>query len=290
MAKIKRIEADHPTVDSRERGSLFGMSADFPNLAELTLDDIEANPHQARKSFDEAAIRELAATIERHGLQQPIIVRRHPTDDNRYVLVAGERRVRAHRQLGRKTIYAIVTTRDDPEVVSLLENVQRQDLDALELAEGLRKLIDNGGYTHEKAGEVVGMSPQLVSRTLKLLTLPGFILEEYGRFSATVSRSMLMELIDVKDVDTLRELWQRAKDGLLKRDDIREEAGAVKAARLPFPAPAGGHELRRLGSALKTIKANVLALEPLKGKLSRAHRDLLRELRVRIDGLLEDER
>ncbi len=286
MAKIKRVETEHTVMETGERASLFGVSADFPDLAELNLADIDENPHQARKVFDPETIAELAASIERHGLQQPIIVRRHDTDDGRFVLVAGERRLRAHHLLGRKSIFAIVSKRtSDTEILSLIENVQRQDLNALELAGGLAKLIANGGYTHEQAGEVVGMSPQLVSRILKVLALPAYILDEYPSVAQTVSRSMLMELIDIKDDSSLQALWKRAKAGLLKREDVRDEAKASKPQQASVNTD--GHELRKLGNAVRSIKTNVLALEPLRGRLSKEHRDVLREMRQKIDNLLD---
>src|SRR3712207_2995736 len=109
-------------VQETSRDALFGVASDFPHLIEVELERVRRNPDQPRRHFDEDALRSLAASIEKHGLKQPILVR---TEGNGgYVLVAGERRLRAHERLGRRTIFAIVT-KGDPDELALVENVQR---------------------------------------------------------------------------------------------------------------------------------------------------------------------
>ncbi|HYH22262.1 MAG TPA: ParB/RepB/Spo0J family partition protein, partial [Azospirillum sp.] len=135
--------------------ALFGLSADFPRLIEVDLARIARNPDQPRKRFDEDSLNELAQSIDRHGLKQPILVQED--GDGGYRLVAGERRLRASALLGRKTIFAIVTE-GDPDELALIENIQRVDLDAMEQAGAFARLIERHGYTHEALGRVIGRS------------------------------------------------------------------------------------------------------------------------------------
>src|SRR5512143_1573075 len=111
---------------------LFGTTRGVPRIIELDLAEIHTNPDQPRKTFDEEALQELAASIERHGLIQPITVKKLE-DGQGYLLVAGERRLRAHEKLGLSRIVALVT-KGDADEIALVENLQRQDLDPLEEA------------------------------------------------------------------------------------------------------------------------------------------------------------
>jgi ParB family chromosome partitioning protein len=268
---------------------VFGKSADFPNIAEIDVADILENPHQARKYFDEDSIADLARTIEAHGLQQPIIVRKHEGEDRKFALVAGERRLRAHRLLGRKTIFAIVSAKDNPEILSLLENVQRQDLNAVELASGFAALAEKG-ESHENIGQIAGLKPSAVSRILGILKLHSDIIKEYPQFSEVVSRSTLTELTDIRNEDTQRLLWERAKEGKLTREEIRNrvklERKMEQAGQGTPSSAATGHDMKHLMRTLTSIKANVLALDEHRNRLASEHREMLRDLRTRIDALL----
>ena len=125
-------------------------AADRPRIVEIDLHDLHPNPDQPRKTFSEESLIELAASIERHGLIQPITVKR--LDSGTYLLVAGERRFRAFERLGRPTIPAIVTT-GDAEEIALIENIQREDLNPLEEAEALARMMDRHRYTQEQLGK-----------------------------------------------------------------------------------------------------------------------------------------
>ena len=197
--------------------ALFGLSADFPRLLEIDLDRIERNPDQPRRHFDAEALEELARSIERHGLKQPVLVQE--TGDGGYRLVAGERRLRACAIAGRRTVFAIVTD-GDPDELALIENIQRVDLDALELARAFARLVERHGYTHEALGRAIGRSQADVTRTLSILRLPDAILAEYETAHRQVPKSVLTEIAAVEDPDLQRRLWDAAKDG-----------GTVKALR-----------------------------------------------------------
>jgi ParB family chromosome partitioning protein len=140
-------------------------------LRELALDVLVAGKHQPRRAFDEDALKALADSIRAQGVVQPIIVR--PAGANRYEIIAGERRWRAARLLGLKTIPAVIRAMDERAAmaVALVENIQRADLNALEEAEALHRLIKECGLTHDKCAEAVGRSRAQVSNLLRLIEL-----------------------------------------------------------------------------------------------------------------------
>lgn len=138
---------------------------------EIALDKLEPGRHQPRRHFDDEALTELAASISAQGVVQPIVVR--PLDGDRYEIVAGERRWRAAQRAGLKSIPAVVRVLDERSAmaVALVENIQRADLNPLEEADALRKLIDECKLTHEQIAEAVGRSRAAVSNLLRLLDL-----------------------------------------------------------------------------------------------------------------------
>ena len=138
----------------------------------LPLREIEPDPAQPRKTFDEETLAELAASISEHGLLQPIAVRPHGVD--RYLIVAGERRWRASQLVGLRAIPAYIRTISDESVMemALVENIQRQDLNAIEIALAYEHLMENNEMTQEKIAERVGKSRAAVANYLRLLKLP----------------------------------------------------------------------------------------------------------------------
>ena len=142
---------------------------------DISLDRIVPNPKQPRKVFDVAQLEELVSSIQRHGVLQPIVVR--PRGDQ-FELVSGERRTRASQMAGKTTIPAIVRTdiRDDQMLeLALVENVQRQDLDALERAQAFREMMATLGLTQEQVADMVGLKRSTVANFLRLLDLPEVI-------------------------------------------------------------------------------------------------------------------
>ncbi|PKZ28809.1 chromosome partitioning protein ParB [Campylobacter ureolyticus] len=139
-------------------------------VLEISVDKIKPNPYQPRKYFDETAINELSASIKRHGLIQPIIVFKK---DDEYVLIAGERRLRAVRLLGNSTIKAIVADIESKNLreLALIENVQRQDLNPMELANSYKELIDEYKITQDDLSNIIKKSRSQITNTLRLLTL-----------------------------------------------------------------------------------------------------------------------
>ena len=171
------------------RDSFFQLSADLPRLLELDVAAIAPNPEQPRQTLDAAAQAELAASIDRHGLLQPILVRRAEAGEG-WVLVAGQRRLAALQALGRSTVPAIVTS-GDPGEVALVENLQRQELDPLETAAAVQRLMQRHGYSQTAMGEMLGLRQNTVSALLALNDLPERIRAEYPT-SDNVSKSLLV--------------------------------------------------------------------------------------------------
>lgn len=138
---------------------------------EIDIDKIEANPYQPRSTFDDELLNELAESIGKLGIIQPITVRSH---NGAFQLISGERRLRAAKIAGLKKIPAYVRTADDQGMLelALVENIQREDLDALEVALSYQRLIDECNLTHDKLSERVGKKRATISNYLRLLKLP----------------------------------------------------------------------------------------------------------------------
>jgi len=268
------------------RNALFGHSDDSPEISEIDIDKIRENPHQVRSYFDEDAIASLSRSIAENGLLQPIVVRRHETESRHYVLVAGERRLRAVRMIpGRKTIFAVISGRDNPQVLSIIENSQRQNLNCIETAEGLKRLMEEGGFTQEQAGAVVGMTVQAVSAHLKVLKLPQSIKDAYPALTDTVSRTIMLELAAVKDPAMLLKLWDAAVNSTLSREELRATAKEAKAKSAETETD-DKKRFAAMNRTVKSVRTGILSLEAFKGELADDHRDILRDLRARIDALL----
>ncbi len=140
-------------------------------IIDIKLDELRSNPYQPRKVFDEVALNELAASIKEHGVFQPIIVKKSIKG---YEIIAGERRVKASRIAGLETVPAIVREFDDTEMmeIALLENLQREDLNAIEEAMAYVKIMEAKNLTHEELAKVLGKSQSYVTNTIGLLRLP----------------------------------------------------------------------------------------------------------------------
>ena len=160
--------------------SLFNENAtDTDGAVRLNINDIEPNRGQPRKDFDETALSELADSIAQHGLIQPIVVK--PTAQGRYSIIAGERRWRACRMAGLNEVPVIIKDADDQTLmeIALIENLQREDLNAVEEALGYRSLIDSFGLTQDEVAKKMGKSRSAVTNALRLLALNDAELEAF---------------------------------------------------------------------------------------------------------------
>ena len=176
-----------------QEGTAGPPVGDVQALQDLPIESIDPNPNQPRVHFDEATLGELTASIREVGVLQPVLVR--PAEGGRFQLIAGERRWRAARQAGLDTVPAVIRTSDDVGAVeqALVENLHREDLNALEEAGAYQQLIEDFGLTHEQVAQRVGKSRVAVTNTLRLLQLPPSIqhLVIDGRLSAGHARALL---------------------------------------------------------------------------------------------------
>lgn len=159
----------------------------------LNLSELEANANQPRTEFKDEALKELADSVAKHGIIQPIVVK--PLSSGNYRIIAGERRYRAAKMAGLTEVPVIVKDISDSEIMelALVENLQREDLSALEEARGYKSLVDNYGMTQAEVAETVGKSRSYVANTIRLLNLPQLVVEklELGEITAGHARAML---------------------------------------------------------------------------------------------------
>jgi len=165
------------------------------SVRQVPLDLLEPNPFQPRSSIEPAALAELTESVRVRGILQPLLVRPHPSAEGRYQIVAGERRWRAAGAAGLHEVPTLVRDMTDTEsaAVALVENLQRQDLNAVDEAEGYDRLLTQFGFTHEALGEAIGKSRSHISNTLRLLNLPAVVKEalRHGVISAGHARALL---------------------------------------------------------------------------------------------------
>ncbi len=260
-----------------DRDPLFGARGKLPKLVELRLEMLRLNPDQPRKAFNKESIAELASSIEQHGLLQPITVKRIPEEDA-YLLVAGERRYRATQKLGRETITAIITDGNADEI-TVIENLQREDLKPLEQAEALGQLMKKHGYTQEQLAKVIGKARTTVTELLQLTTLPRKIREESR--TSDIPKSILIEIVRAKDPDAQCMLWERVKDGGTVRSvRATKTSGKVKDAKALAPT----------AKALAAARSLLRRLEELQpGELTANHDQYQELMRVKaqIDELVQ---
>ncbi len=176
------------------------------SINEIALDEITPNPNQPRIEFDNVALQELAASIEAIGIVQPITLRE--MGNNSYQIIAGERRYRASKMAGRKTIPAYVRKVEDESVVemALIENIQREDLNAIEISLTYQKLIEQYGLTQEKLSERVGKSRAAIANYLRLLKLPAEI--QMGLTNKAIDMGHARALLPLPDAEAQLAIYE----------------------------------------------------------------------------------
>jgi ParB family transcriptional regulator, chromosome partitioning protein len=228
------------------------LAADHSGLEQIAVDEIIPNAAQPRRNFDRDALAELVASIEKHGVVQPIVVR--PIDSG-FEIVAGERRWRAAKEAGLESLPALVKAADDSAClqVALIENIQREDLGVLEEASAYRRLIDEFGLTQAEIAEAVGKNRATIANVLRLMNLSDQVkrMIEERKLSSGHARALLAlsdeerqdalarrivnERLSVRQTEELSKLWQLAQDkSAVKRTPPTQEmrATARKIGRL----------------------------------------------------------
>lgn len=201
------------------------------SINEIELAKISVNPNQPRREFDETALQELADSIAEIGIIQPITLRK--VSDNEYQIIAGERRYRASQRAGLKTIPAYIRTADDENMMemALIENIQREDLNSIEIALAYQKLIDSYGLTQEKLSERVGKKRATIANYLRLLKLPAEI--QVGLKDKKIDMGHARALLPVEDPEVQLALYEQIlADGLSVRNVEEIVRGGVDAAAL----------------------------------------------------------
>lgn len=217
-ALLKDPENDIKTAEDKNADKVVG------NIIELDLDAIEINPFQPRTSFNEEALKELSTSIRELGVIQPITVRK--MDYNKYQLISGERRLRASRLAGLTTVPAYIRLANDNEslVMALVENIQRHDLDPIEIALSYQRLMDEIQLTQEQVSDRVGKKRSTIANYLRLLKLDPII--QTGIRDGFITMGHGRAIINIEDHDAQADIYQKIVGRNLS---VRETEALVKA-------------------------------------------------------------
>tara|TARA_B100000941_G_scaffold278319_1_gene242566 strand:- start:532 stop:1374 length:843 start_codon:yes stop_codon:yes gene_type:complete len=182
----------------RGLSSLIGETKVETRINKLSLSEIIPNRYQPRKNFDQDNLNDLANSIKERGVIQPIIVRKSETDNSKYEIIAGERRWLAAQKAGLHDIPVVVTDVDDLKSLefAIVENVQRNDLNPLEEAEGYRRLIDEFSYDQDKVSKFIGKSRSYITNSLRILSLPREVLKFLEKKKITAGHAKILVGLD----------------------------------------------------------------------------------------------
>lgn len=192
------------------------------DISQIDLMDIDPNPHQPRKSFDQGKIVELSESIKQHGVVQPIALKKQ---GNRYIIIAGERRWRAARKAGLSTIPAVIMDLTDKEVIeiALVENLQREDLNPIEEAEGIKLLTEQYKLTQEEVATRLGRSRSAIANSLRLLNLTDVLKNHLVQGNLTSGHARA--LLGVSDL----ELREKLATTIIQKDlNVRDTERLIK--------------------------------------------------------------
>ncbi len=272
------------------RGLGRGLSAllgDAPSIAnapsgdslrELPIEFIRPNPQQPRRTFDTEELAGLAETIKEHGIVQPIVIRSDPTTPGHYSIIAGERRWRAAQIAGLHKVPVVIREFDELTTlkVAIVENLQRQDLNAIEEAVAFGQLMDRFGYNQQQIADTIGKSRAYVANTIRLLGLPKEVQEMviHGAISAGHARAALMatdplaaakemvaKKLSVREAEGLINKQQAERKNVSRETQIDNDAIALAedlSANLGLPV-----EIKHKGDKGGTLTITYLSLEQL---------------------------
>lgn len=248
-------------------------------VSDILISDIDPNPQQPRRDFNEQALQELADSIKELGVLQPILVQQNK---GRYQIIAGERRFRAARLAGHQRIPCIVRDFSDEEKMeaALIENLQREDLNPMEEAQAVRALMDKCGYTQEKAAQRLGRSRPAVANLLRLLTLPEDIKQLIQAGKLTEGHGRV--LAGVEGVARKRELAEKA---------LRQSLSVRQLEQLAAAKPTKAKPVARSQPEFKEFEENLLrafgARAHIKGNLDSGKIVISYKNRTELDAIYE---
>lgn len=252
------------------------VTSDSAEVLMIPIDSITPNPHQPRREFSEDALNDLAASIETRGVLQPVLIR--PLDGGKYELVAGERRLRASKKAGLSEIPTLVRDMTDQEslAIALIENLQREDLNAVEEALGYQQLQMEFGLSQEELARQVGKSRSAVANSLRLLNLPDTVQTDIQ--TNAISAGHGRAIMAVPDAEPQAELHRRiVENGLTVRQAEAQATFYKQNNRLP-----GAEEVGAVAT-VKTSKAQPKPLDPRLEELQTSLSDVL-GVKVKIAG------
>lgn len=270
MAKRKSLGKGLDEIFGQNVGSLIdeissGDSSFSTSRKELPIKDIRPNPYQPRKQFDEQGLKELADSIRENGVFQPVLVRNSKIG---YELVAGERRLRASKLAGKKTIPVIIVDFTDQQMmeISLLENIQRKDLTPIEEANAYNQLIKKFKYTQEQLAERIGKSRTNVTNMLRLLNLPSEVQKlvnsgklSYGHARALLSLDDDQQMIDLAKEAISRDLSVRQLESICSAGNRKTvKKAAVSKRRDPFIDDVVNRMIRKFGTKVEIQNKSIV--------------------------------
>lgn len=279
---LAAIMKDHDINFKGEQANTINNSAEtaekFDKIVEISIDLIDPNPYQPRKAFDDEGLSELADSIKQQGLIQPIALRKV---GDRYQIISGERRTRATRIAGLSTIKAQVFEDLDDKAMAewaLIENIQRVDLNPVEIARSYQQLIDKHGYKHEDLAKIVSKSRSAITNSLRLLKLPEQVLLwiEEGKLNSGAARALCSDKIG--DPESLAEriieegLNVRQIEAIIRGDDDGSTGSPTENDKVPEPAegpetpakpkPELSADMKQFESRLETFFGTKVQLNP----------------------------
>ena len=273
---LAAIMKDHDINFKGEQANTINNSAEttekFEKIVEISIDLIDPNPFQPRKAFDDEGLSELADSIKQQGLIQPIALRKV---GDRYQIISGERRTRATKIAGLSTIKAQVFEDLDDKAMAewaLIENIQRVDLNPVEIARSYQQLIDKHGYKHEDLAKIVSKSRSAITNSLRLLKLPEQVLLwiEEGKLNSGAARALCSDKIG--DPESLAEriieegLNVRQIEAIIRGDDDKDEDEPEEKPETPEtpakPKPELSADMKQFESKLETFFGTKVQLNP----------------------------
>jgi len=256
-ALLDDADSIHPPKSSN---NILEQTAQIGSISEVNINDIETNPYQPRTEFDQVSLDELSESIKVQGLIQPITVRKH---GNKYQLISGERRLRASKLAGLTHIPAYVRTADDQQMLemALIENIQRENLNAMEVALSFQLMIEECNLKPEQLGERVGKNRTTVSNYLRLLKLPPII--QASIRDGKISMGHARALISVEEKAKQLFIHQEILDKDLSVRKVEELVRSIHHVQIkPKPNPVGvSFEYQKLQNDLASKFATKVKLK-----------------------------
>lgn len=245
------VPVKEPEKEEKIIKKVAGDANDADSVKYIKIHDIMPNVNQPRKTFNEEKIEELAASIKEHGIIQPIVVRKH---DKGYEIVAGERRWRAAMKAELNQVPCLIRELDDEQnmLIAIIENMQREDLNPIEEAEGLRQMTDTFGMTQEQVSKSVGKSRPYITNCMRLLKLPEYVKDSIadGRLSAGHGRT----LITLKNEEERKALWEKIlNEGLSVRETEKLAAQEEKPKKRKPATKRKDPNVTRVEEELKAV-------------------------------------